>query len=193
MGVDDKWLERWLPLMRERAAGRPVLEIGCGGGRDTAAMVAAGLDVIALDQSSEAIGNAQKRAPTADFYCQDLRMAFPSAARNLGVVLASLSLHYFGWSETERVVQRIADTLSNDGILVCRVNATDDHSYGASGYPEIEPNLYLVEGQAKRFFDAPSLDHLFARWTIVSRKHSTIDRYSEPKAVWETVLSRPRG
>jgi SAM-dependent methyltransferase len=188
---DDKWLERWLPLVRERAGERQVLELGCGRGRDTAVLVAAGLGVIALDQSSNAIAEARARAPTAEFHCQDLRMPFPPEARNLGAVLASLSLHYFRWIETERLIQRIADTLSVRGVLVCRVNATDDFNFGASGHPEIEPNLYLVGGQAKRFFDLSSLDQLFAHWTIVSREHHTIDRYSSPKAVWEIVASRP--
>ena len=118
-------------------------------------------------------------------------MPFPPEARALGVVLASLALHYFPWIETERLVRRIADALDADGILVCRVNATDDFGYGASGHPEIEPNFYLVDGRAKRFFDVPSLDRLFAGWQILDREHQTIDRYSAPKAVWEIVLSRP--
>jgi len=37
----DPWLARWLPLLAERAGGRPVLELGCGGGRDTATLAEA--------------------------------------------------------------------------------------------------------------------------------------------------------
>ena len=167
-----------------------MLELGCGSGRDTALLTTAGFHVIALDQSTEALATARARAPLAEFYCQDIRAPFPSAARNLGVVLASLSLHYFEWIETLRLVRRIAETLDPGGILVCCVNAVDDHSYGASGHPEIEPNYFSVDGQAKRFFDESALDQLFADWTILSREHHVIDRYAAPKAVWETIVER---
>ena len=44
----DPWLVRWLPLVRERAGGTPVLELGCGRGQDTLSLVEAGLSVVAL-------------------------------------------------------------------------------------------------------------------------------------------------
>jgi SAM-dependent methyltransferase len=187
---DETWLERWLPLIRERARDRPVLELGCGSGRDTALLAVAGCKVIALDLSLGALATARARVPVAEFHCQDIRAPFPSGARNLGVVLASLSMHYFEWNETQRLVRRIAETLDPGGILVCRVNAVDDHSYGASGHPEIEPNYFSVDGQAKRFFDEAALDQLFADWTILSREHHMIDRYAAMKAVWETIVER---
>ena len=42
MAHEDPWLARWLPLIGERAASLPVLELGCGGGRDSEVLVAAG-------------------------------------------------------------------------------------------------------------------------------------------------------
>lgn len=32
---NDSWLARWLPLIKEKAVGEPILEIGCGWGWDT--------------------------------------------------------------------------------------------------------------------------------------------------------------
>ena len=34
----DDWLDPWLPELAARAAGLPVLEIGCGSGDDTATL-----------------------------------------------------------------------------------------------------------------------------------------------------------
>ena len=45
----DYWLDRWLPLLIERADGGPILEIGCGAGEDTARLASGGLTVIAFD------------------------------------------------------------------------------------------------------------------------------------------------
>ena len=47
--MHDAWLDRWLPLIAERAAGSPVLELGCGPGEDTATLLAANIDVIAKE------------------------------------------------------------------------------------------------------------------------------------------------
>jgi 2-polyprenyl-3-methyl-5-hydroxy-6-metoxy-1,4-benzoquinol methylase len=47
--TSDPWLERWLPLIGERAANLPILELGCGGGRDTEVLAAAGRRVVGVD------------------------------------------------------------------------------------------------------------------------------------------------
>lgn len=187
--TDDPWLDRWLPLIAERSNGRPVLELGCGGGRDSETLSAAGLQVIGVELSREAVERARGRVPAAAFHCQDLREAFPVS--RAGVIVASLSLHYFSWPETEALVARIAGTLDPGGVLLCRLNSINDHHYGASGHPAIERHYFLVDGQPKRFFDETDVDRLFApRWNVLSKREETIDRYDLPKSVWEVVLER---
>lgn len=187
--ADDPWLSPWLPLLRERAADRPVLELGCGGGHDTATLLTAGLPVVALDLSAKAVAEARQRAPGARFHVQDLRDPWPADATNLGAVLASLSLHYFPWHVTEHLVGRIHRTLRPGGLLLCRLNSTDDHHYGASGHPVLEPHLYLVDGHPKRFFDRADVERLFTSgWRTLSVRSPTIHRYAQPKQIWEIAL-----
>ena len=187
----DPWLRRWLPFIRERAGKSPVLELGCGGGKDTATLLEAGFAVVAIDQSSRAIERARRRAPQAQFHAQDLRSPFPAPPGGAGVILASLSLHYFPWHETLALVERIHATLRPAGALLCRLNSTHDHHYGASGHPRIEDNYFLVKGAPKRFFDRATVEVLFAGgWRILSAEECVIDRYALPKVVWELVLER---
>jgi SAM-dependent methyltransferase len=189
--VGDAWLDRWLPLIAARAAGLPLLELGCGGGRDTATLVDAGLKVIALDRSSTAIAKARARAPAGEFHCQDIREPWPVADGGVGGVVASLSLHYFAWPETAALVERIRQVLRPACVLLCRLNSTDDHNFGASGHPPIEENFYLVDGKPKRFFDRAAIDRLFAgRWQALGIEEKVIDRYDHPKSAWEVVLER---
>jgi trans-aconitate methyltransferase len=187
--TSDPWLERWLDLIAKRTAGLPILELGCGGGRDSEVLAAAGHRVVGVDLSGAAIAKARERVPSAEFHCQDVRAVFPSG--RAGVVLASLSLHYFPWNETVALVERIRQTLVPNGLLLCRLNSTNDHHHGASGHPAIDANYYLVDGEPKRFFDRVAVDRLFGSgWRVLSQEEGVIARYDHPKSVWETVLER---
>jgi SAM-dependent methyltransferase len=186
----DPWLDRWLPLAAGRSAGRIVLEVGCGAGRDTSTLAAAGLDVVAIDASQPAIAKARRRVPGARFHCQDLRAPFPAGTAECGAVVASLSLHYFPWAQTRAIVRRIRAALAPGGVLLCRLNSTNDDHYGASGHPRISPYYYRVNGEPKRFFDRAAVLRLFdAGWQFLSLEEQVISRYEKPKVVWEAVLT----
>ena len=191
--IPDPWLTRWLPLVRERAAGTPLLEIGCGHGDDTAELVKAGLEVVAFDLSALSVGIARIRVPTAQIECQDARDPFPGLIKAPGTVVAGLSLHYFGWEETLKIVQRIQTLLKPGGVLLCRLNSTEDKHFGAQGHNEIEHNFYNVNGEPKRFFDQATVESLFAiGWNILFLEHLVTSKYGKSKALWEGVFEKAR-
>ena len=173
----DRWLDPWLALVAARAAGRPILELGCGSGRDTETLTGVG-HVVALDLSPDQVAAARLRAPSAEVHCRDVRDPFPASSAQARVVVASLSLHYFGRHETVALLDRIHELLTPGGLLLCRLNSTNDLHYGAVGYPEIEPHYYLVDGRPKRFFDRADVDALMAGgWQVLSLQEQTIQRY----------------
>jgi SAM-dependent methyltransferase len=186
--TDAAWLDRWIPLLREHVGGRPVLELGCGRGRDTQALSDAGFAVVALDIDVAAIGVARQRVPAARYACQDVCAPWPVDTR-CGAVIASLSLHYFGWLQTADLAARIHAALEPGGLLVCRLNSTRDIHHGAVGHPEVEPGLFDVDGLRKRFFDRGAVERLLAppAWRVLHLDEATIDRYAQPKVVWEAV------
>lgn len=187
----DTWLQRWLPLITDRADCGPVLELGCGAGEDSAILVGAGVDLVALDLSEESVTTARGRVPRARFFVQDLRDPFPLESEKASVVVASLSLHYFPWVETLRLVTRIRDTLTDSGILLCRLNSTNDYNFGASGHPLIDKNYYSVHGEPKRFFDRSSIEHLFqSGWNMLSLEEMITHKYAMPKSIWEAILAK---
>lgn len=189
--TDLRWLDPWLALLARHAAGRPVLELGCGSGHDTAVLLAAGHAVVALDLDADAVDQARARAPAAQLMCQDLRAPWPAAQGGYGAVVASLSLHYFGWAETEALVQRVHRALGPEGLLLCRMNSTRDVHWGAEGHPAIDHHYYRVNGAPKRFFDHDDMLRLFATgWQQLDLAEVMIDRYPRPKVAWRLVAQR---
>ncbi|MDH4094487.1 MAG: class I SAM-dependent methyltransferase [Betaproteobacteria bacterium] len=187
----DPWLQRWLPLLAARGGGAPVLELGCGAGRDTAALAAAGLAVFGLDTSAPALRRARARLPGVRFLRRDLRAPLPVAPGGTGAIVASLCLHYFPWRETAAVAARLRRALRPGGVLLCRLNSIRDFHHGARGHPRIGRRYFRVDGERKRFFDRADVRRLFARgWRVLSLEERVIRRYEKPKVVWEVVLER---
>jgi SAM-dependent methyltransferase len=168
-----------------------VLEIGCGYGDDTVILTNAGLSVVGLDLSRNAVEATRRRVPSVSITCRDIRDPLPAEAADVGVALASLSLHYFTWEETLIIVDRVRLALRPGGALLCRLNSTDDRNFGADSSEEIEPGYVLVNGQPKRFFDEDTVRRLFDDgWNLVSLQHMTTEKYEKPKTAWEVVLER---
>lgn len=187
----DPWLDRWLPLIAQRRVRGPVLEIGCGFGDDTLTFSQAGLQVLAFDLSSECVATAQQRVPQAQIERRDTRGPWPDAANNLELALASLSLHYFPWDETQAIVNRVWTRLRPGALFLCRLNSTEDVNFGAGQGELIEENFYRDRGHCKRFFDQASVDQLFgAEWRRISVQHMTSHKYIKQKAMWELVLEK---
>ncbi len=77
------------------------------------------------------------------------------------------------------------------GLLLCRLNSTEDRNFGAGSGTPIEENFYLANGQHKRFFDRAAIEHLFVQgWRPLSMEHMTSRKYLKQKAMWELVLEK---
>ncbi|CAN5833714.1 hypothetical protein BH23CHL2_BH23CHL2_30780 [soil metagenome] len=154
----DPWLQEHRDLLR---SGMTALDLGCGSGEDTADLLRMGLDVIAFDQSLYRLRRARERAPGARIVRGDMRQALPFADERFDVVVASLSIHYFDWRTTERIVAEAWRVLRAGGWILCRVNRVGDVHFEYGKGEEIEPEFFEVRpGHTKRFFCEKSLREL---------------------------------
>lgn len=186
----DPWLEQWNDIL-DRSRQSQILELGCGSGRDTRYLTERGLNVIAGDYSPLALESCRKQAPLADVRMIDIRAPLPFEDNAFPVVVASLCLHFFPWSETMTIISEIHRCLTVRGFLLARVNSIGDLHYGAAGHPEVEPGLYRMDGKLKRFFDRDSANRLAGpEWKVHSLKEMTVYRYDSPKILWEVVLEK---
>ena len=192
-GREDAWLGRWWGLL-EAHRGSPVLDLGCGAGHDARSLSRRGYDVVAVDFSDEALKLTRRRAPEAETRRVDLTRPLPFPDARFGVVVASLSLHYFPWQKTVEILEDVRRCLVPGGLLLARLNSTNDAYYAAARKQEIEENLYLVDGSPKRLFDRQSVDALFARgWDPTSVEERTLGCYGGEKTLWEIVVRKRAG
>jgi SAM-dependent methyltransferase len=183
----EPWLERWLALLEARR-GVPILDLGCGQGRDSKYLAARGLRVIAADYSWRALQTARHTTQAVQL---DHGIALPFARDAFQVIVANLSLHYFRWQKTRQVINSIRHCLQAGGLLCARFNSTQDYNHGAAGHTELEAHCCVVRGVLKRFFDGPDLERLFQRgYKIHGLQEQTVHCYTRPKVVWEVVVER---
>lgn len=189
-GGEDDWLKRWQGLLVERR-GSPVLDLGCGAGQDTRSLLDLGHTVVAADLSEKALEITRRRAPGAKMERVDLTRRLPFPDAHFGVVVASLSLHYFPWHETLRILDDVRRCIEPNGYLLARFNSTHDARYSTVERVKIEENFYLVEGMPKRLFDEASVNALFAKdWKVLAVDERTTSRYGGEKTIWEIVAKK---
>ena len=100
---NDPWLDKWIPLVRQKSANGLVLELGCGSGWDTLELTNAGCNTIASDLSTENLRATKGTSPNADAVQLDNGRPLPFADHTISVIVASLSLHYFTWTVTLQI------------------------------------------------------------------------------------------
>lgn len=192
-GGEDAWLERWRDLLHSNRDA-PILDLGCGAGEDALLLSRWGFRVVAVDFSEKALELTSRRAPEAQTEHVDLAQGLPFSDGYFGVIVASLSLHYFPWSKTVEILEDAQRCLVPCGHLLVRLNSTNDPYYAAARREEIEPNFYLVDDSSKRLFDRDDVVALFSpNWSIEAAEERTTGRYGAEKTLWEIVARKPPG
>lgn len=186
--------EPWLSGWRQRLPGvRRALDIGCGDGWETAALVDLGVEVTATDISAEALARCRQQSPQARLILADARTMPMLADGEFDLAVAQLSLHYFDRQDTCRALCEIARVLAPSGKLIGCVNAADDWHYGAPDDAS-SWDLVVVDGVAKQFFTEEKLrDVLQACFDIEHLTKRTLHRYGKPKSVWEFFCAKRPG
>lgn len=186
----DDWLEHYNAIIEN--VSTPIVDLGCGSGNDTLYLMEKGKQVIACDQSDNAIANIHKNFPdiydTKRFSMLD---TFPLKSSSCQLVVADLCLHYFLAEDTKRIVDEIDRILTSGGYLLVRVNSIHDVNYGAGKGQELEKNLYVTEeGMIKRFFDESDIRAFFGKFYIHKMEEKSMNRYCQPKQLFEVCLQK---
>jgi SAM-dependent methyltransferase len=183
----DFWLEKYNHLLKE-SQGIPIVDLGAGYGNDTIYLQRQGFNTISCDYSEVALRRLKALTEATTTMCFNMVDGLPFHSNSFRVIIANLSLHYFAWNDTVRIIEEISRVLVNDGCLICRVNSIDDKENGAGKGTLIEENYYNVDGKLKRFFNEKQLKKLFRGWNTLHCFEQGINRFDKKKILWEVVV-----
>ena len=186
----DEWLNDFDEIIDN--CKTPILDLGCGSGNNTLYLINKNKKVIAADFSSNAITNIIKNFPEIyDTKCFNMLDGFPFKENSFELIIADLSLHYFKWKDTEKILKDIERILCKNGYLMIRVNSINDVNHGAGKGLEIEKHLYQTEdGRLKRFFDENDIREIFKDFNIIYLKEEVMTRYKKDKVLYRVCLQK---
>ncbi|MEP7091918.1 MAG: DUF480 domain-containing protein, partial [Nocardioidaceae bacterium] len=117
--------ETWLlDRVVAHAAGRAVVEVGCGPGHVTAYLADGGADATGIDLSPEMVAEARRRFPDGSYEVGDLRrLSRPATSSGWAAVLGWYSLVHLASSELPGAVAALVRPLSPGGWLVLGMHA----------------------------------------------------------------------
>lgn len=180
----------------DAAAGQKVLDLGCGTGEQAVYLMRRGLSVIACDFSQTAIDHLSAIAPTIETRVFDMTAGLPFEAGSLGIVLASLSTHYFSLAETRALYKDIRRVLAENGHFIFRVNSAAEkiNKDAPRVVAEIEPGYYqLANGCVKRYFEPEDLRALLDGFDIVELSERCERCYQSDKYFIQCVAKKRGG
>jgi SAM-dependent methyltransferase len=180
------WLTRHAALLK----GKRALDLGCGLGFDTRALLDMGFTVTAVDFSSRALKASRKRNPEAEHLKLDLSKGISLKERQYSVVVANLSLHYFDRAQTFRLFADIYRAMEPEGIFLFRLNSIRDKQHGA---PDslLDWEVVDVGGVHKQFFTESKIRELLAgKFRELALEEMVVHRFVQEKFLYECLAER---
>lgn len=150
------------------------LDLGCGGGRDSAYFSQKGYDVTAVDIIKS--GDQQKKlnSQKIKFIKSDIQK-LKFKPESFDIIYAHLSLHYFDDKTTTQIFEKLNSILKPRGFLFIKCKSINDPLYGQG--KRIEDNFYNF-GHVRHFFSKEYMQEKLHNFKII--KISKTNTFKNP-------------
>ncbi len=166
----DPILERFTDLIDST---RPVLDIGCGQGRNSLFLARRGIAVHALDPSAEAVRTVAEGAEHQRLSIQTVHGGFDDVvpvAGGFGTILVFGLIPDLRREQVSRLAAAVEQHLGPGGLLFITAFGTWDPSYERhrSDWTEAEENSYCsLDGLIRTYLEPGELAALFPAMTVL--------------------------
>lgn len=138
--------------------GRNLLELGCGNGRDSLYFYEIGMNVTAIDASSDSIDHLLAHHKNDDicFICDDFVCASTIYSGQYDYCYSRFSLHAINESQETEVIQNVYKVLKDGGRFYIEVRSIHDELYGKG--KKVGEDSYFYDGHFRRFIRKETLE-----------------------------------
>ena len=171
----SKFAEKALKIMKIKDL-HTVLDVGCGKGENSALFAENGLHTTALDISDTALESVKRlHRERITTLCADIVSA-DLGREKYDAVFACLSLHYFDDCTTRKIVGKLYDALTPDGVLFVRCKSTKDPLYG-KGEP-VGKDMFRLQ-YVRHFFSPEYMQDVLSAFPVVRIAETREDYFGD--------------
>lgn len=184
----DDWLDTFDNIITK--CRTDILDLGCGDGKNTLALLEKCKQVIPCDASVNAISNIIRNFPEIEqANCYNFMYGLPYTDCTFDMVVADQSLQYFTDNFTKKTLLSIKRVIKENGTLLFRVNSINDKNYKKDKIEEIEEHFYLnKDGLTIRYFSLDDIKKYFGNGTIEYLEETTLKENDKQKTLWKGCI-----
>ena len=189
---NNEWIEKYLEYFNKKMECM-IVDLGCGKGANAIYLQEQGFNVLACDFAPSAIRFINEIYPSIQTICFDMISEFPNDISDVGIVLASLSIHYFALDDTVKLYDNIRNILGLGGYFIFRVNSKKEfeNKDKVNVTDIIEKDYYILkDGTTKRYFDIKSISQLLNNFSIVKISEDNSRYHGREKYYIEGVVQK---
>ncbi|MEU0208864.1 class I SAM-dependent methyltransferase [Streptomyces canus] len=179
---DTLWQDEPIPFLaaadaelKRRGAGE-VVDLGCGDGRNLAALAAAGYRATGVDVSETALAKAERRLSSRELtarYVKADAMSLPLEAASADAMTCFDVFSHI--ARPEDALTEVARVLRPGGLFVVNVFTTQDSECGSGEL--LFGHTYHYRGTMFRFYEEAEVRELFRDWKILELRE---ERWLDP-------------
>ncbi len=142
---------------------KTILDLGCGGGRDSIFFAKKGFKVVAVDIFSDNFQRDKLKSVNVKFIHKSIKDV-KFKLNSFDVVYAHLSLHYFEDKTTDKIFNNLYNILKPGGYIFAKCKSTTDPYFGKG--KKIEENYYEF-GHKRHFFTKKYMEEKLKKFKVI--------------------------
>ena len=184
----DNWLDTFDDEITKCRTS--ILDLGCGDGSNTLALLEKCKQVIPCDASVNAISNIIRNFPEVETAKRlNFMYHLPYMDDTFDMIVADQSLHYFNDYFTKRILFNIKRVLKQNGTLLFRVNSINDKNYMQDFVKALDKHFYLnEEGLNVRYFSLEEIYSFFGNGNVEYLEEENLEKDGKQKTLWKGCI-----